>query len=128
MMLGCSACFSARDDGTPELPFDPRTGELRPEVWQRWLDWDPVRMVDRVRRRAALAAGRSGSTPARGTSGSSTWAPQAFRDGLARIGVPDDRVHFELFEATHTAHRLPLPDGAGLAGAPIGPMSGRAFR
>ena len=46
-LLGCAACFSARPDGTPELPFDPRTGALRPEVWQRWLDWDPVRMVDR---------------------------------------------------------------------------------
>ena len=31
----------------PSFPFDPRTGAVRPEVWQRWLDWDPVRMVDR---------------------------------------------------------------------------------
>ena len=30
-VLGVSACFSARDDGTPELPFDPRTGVLREE-------------------------------------------------------------------------------------------------
>jgi IS6 family transposase len=28
-MLGVSACFSAREDGTPQLPFDPRTGVLR---------------------------------------------------------------------------------------------------
>src|SRR5207249_9370253 len=47
MTLGCTACFSPGEDGTPELPFDPRTGELRPAVWQRWQDWDPVRMVDR---------------------------------------------------------------------------------
>ena len=35
---------------------------------------------------------------------------QAFRDGLARIGVPDDRVYFELFDATHAAidYRYPL--------------------
>src|SRR5262252_10055929 len=45
MMLGVSACFSARPDGSVELPFDPRTGVLRDEVWQRWLDWDPVRMA-----------------------------------------------------------------------------------
>src|SRR6266487_1374686 len=44
-ILGVSACFSARDDGTPELPFDPVSARLRPAVWQRWLDWDPVRMV-----------------------------------------------------------------------------------
>ncbi len=47
MLLGVSACFSAREDGTVELPFDPRTGMLRPDVWQRWLDWDPVRMAPR---------------------------------------------------------------------------------
>jgi len=29
-VLGVSACFSAREDGTPELPFDPLTGALRP--------------------------------------------------------------------------------------------------
>ena len=46
-LLGVAACFSARDDGTPELPFDPVTGVLRPDLWQRWLDWDPVRMVPR---------------------------------------------------------------------------------
>src|ERR1700684_453831 len=43
--LGVAACFSARDDGTPELPFDSKTGRLRDDVWSRWLAWDPVRMV-----------------------------------------------------------------------------------
>src|SRR5688500_14143214 len=37
--LGVAACFSAAEDGTPELPFDPVTGVVRPAVWQRWLDW-----------------------------------------------------------------------------------------
>ena len=46
-ILGVAAAFSARDDGTVDLPFDPRTGVLRPEAWQRWLDWDPVRMAPR---------------------------------------------------------------------------------
>ena len=45
MTLGVSACFSADQDGTPVLPFDPETGRLRYDIWQRWLDWDPVRMV-----------------------------------------------------------------------------------
>ncbi|HUY56961.1 MAG TPA: alpha/beta hydrolase-fold protein [Candidatus Micrarchaeaceae archaeon] len=40
-----AACYSARADGTPELPFDPITGILRPGVWQRWLDLDPVRLI-----------------------------------------------------------------------------------
>ena len=34
----------------------------------------------------------------------------AFRDGLRRIGVADERVHFELFDAGHGAieYRYPL--------------------
>jgi hypothetical protein len=34
----------------------------------------------------------------------------AFRDELSRIGVSDDRVHFELFEAGHGAieYRYPI--------------------
>src|SRR2546422_3682327 len=42
-----AACYSADDDGTVRLPFDPRTGKLVDEVWQRWLAKDPVRMVPR---------------------------------------------------------------------------------
>ena len=34
-----------------------RPGELIPEVWERWLAWDPVRMVPRLRGRAPLADG-----------------------------------------------------------------------
>jgi hypothetical protein len=36
---------SVERDGAPELPFDPRTGVQRPEIWQRRLDGDPVRMA-----------------------------------------------------------------------------------
>src|SRR5712692_3189897 len=30
-----------------DFPFDLETGEWRPEVWRRWLAWDPVNMIDR---------------------------------------------------------------------------------
>ena len=38
---------------------------------------------------------------------------EAFRAELRRVGLPDDRVHFELFEATHAAidYRYPLALG-----------------
>src|SRR5436190_2118839 len=36
-----AACYSAG-----ELPFDTATGQLKPDVWGRWLARDPVRMVD----------------------------------------------------------------------------------
>ncbi len=107
--LGCAACFSAGRDGTPELPFDPRTGVLRPELWQRWLDWDPVRMVERY-----ADAVRSLRAVWIDAGSRDEWfldlGAEAFASELARIGVPDDRVHFELFDATHMAidYRYPL--------------------
>ena len=109
ILLGCTACFSARPDGTPELPFDPRTGVLRPQVWQRWLDWDPVRMVqryaDEVRslRAVWIDAGTRDE-----------WfldlGAAAFRAELGRVGLPDERVFFELFDGSHGGidYRYPL--------------------
>ena len=109
MVLAVAAAFSPAEDGTPRLPFDTRTGVLRPEVWQRWLDWDPVRMVaghaDAVRslRAVWIDAGTRDD-----------WAldlgAQAFREELRKHGVADDVVHFELFDATHAAidYRYPM--------------------
>ncbi len=108
-ILGCAACYSADEDGTPVLPFDPRSGVLRPDVWQRWLDRDPVRMVDRYA--DAVRSWRAVWIDA-GTR--DEWfldlGAQAFRDELARVGVPDDRIAFELFDATHMAidYRYPM--------------------
>jgi len=109
MLLGVSACFSAAPDGTVELPFDPHTGVLRPQVWQRWLDWDPVRMVPRYA--AQLRPLRAIWIDA-GTR--DEWfldiGAEAFRAALREAGVPDDVIHFELFDATHMAidYRYPL--------------------
>ncbi|MGH3329092.1 MAG: alpha/beta hydrolase-fold protein [Streptomycetales bacterium] len=109
MMLGVSACFSAAPGGTPELPFDPATGALRPDVWQRWLDADPVRMAPG--HAAALRAQRAIWIDA-GTRDDYYLdvGAQAFRDAVRRAGVADERVHFELFDATHAGidYRYPL--------------------
>lgn len=42
-----AACYSPHPDSPTgfDLPFDMLTGELRSEVWQRWLDFDPLTMV-----------------------------------------------------------------------------------
>lgn len=109
MLLGVSACFSARPDGTPDLPFDPHTGVLRDEVWMRWLEWDPVRMVPRYADalRSLRAIWIDGGTK-------DEWfldiGAQAFRHALAEVGVSDDTVHFELFNAKHGGidYRYPL--------------------
>jgi S-formylglutathione hydrolase FrmB len=30
-----------------DLPFDLNTGEMLQKVWNRWLSWDPIRMVEK---------------------------------------------------------------------------------
>ncbi len=102
-----AACYSANDDGSIDLPFEPETGQLREDVWQRWLAWDPVRMVDRH------ADALRGLRAVYIDSGMRDQffldlGAEAFRRALERIGVTD--VFFELFDATHSAieYRYPL--------------------
>jgi hypothetical protein len=104
---GVAACFSADDDGTVQLPFDVATGRLVPEVWERWLAWDPVRMVaghaDALRgmRAIYLDAGRSDDY-------NLDLGAEAMRRELLAIGVDD--IRFELFDGTHSAidYRYPI--------------------
>ena len=45
--MAYASCYSPNESepGRFELPFDTETGALRLEVWNRWLAWDPVRMI-----------------------------------------------------------------------------------
>jgi enterochelin esterase family protein len=45
-IIGMSACYSPNGSQF-DLPFDPETGEIRYDVWQRWLEHDPVRLVEK---------------------------------------------------------------------------------
>jgi S-formylglutathione hydrolase FrmB len=109
ILLGVAACFSAHEDGTVDLPFDPKTGVLRPEVWDRWLDWDPVRMVPRYA--GALRSLRAVWIDA-GTRDDFflDLGAEAFRAALREVGVSDEVIRFELFDATHAGidYRYPL--------------------
>jgi S-formylglutathione hydrolase FrmB len=106
-MWAMAAAYSADPDGTVRLPFDTSTGQMIADVWQRWLAWDPVRMVPahadalRTMRGIYIDAGSHddffldlGAT--------------AFRDALAGIGVTD--VRFEVFDGTHggIGYRYPV--------------------
>ena len=90
-----------------ELPFEPETGRLRPDVWERWLAWDPVRMVPRYAdalrglRAIYVDCGRRDQFYL-------DLGAEAFRRELAAIGVTD--VFFELFDGTHSSieYRYPL--------------------
>jgi S-formylglutathione hydrolase FrmB len=102
-----AACYSADEDGSVHLPFDTATGRVIPEVWERWLEWDPVRRVahhaDALRgmRAIYIDAGKRDE-----------WfldlGAEAFRRELEEIGVTD--VSFEIFDATHSAieYRYPV--------------------
>ena len=44
--IGMAACYSP--NGTDfDMPFDTKTGELRKDVFDRWLEHDPVRLVEK---------------------------------------------------------------------------------
>ena len=49
MWYGCAASYSPDPDrpGKALLPFEIETARLVEDVWERWLEWDPVRMAPR---------------------------------------------------------------------------------
>ena len=101
-----AACYSANDDGSVELPFDLESGALRPEIWERWLAWDPVRMAER--HADALRGLRAVYIDA----GSKDQffldlGAAAFRHALEAIGVTD--VFYELFDGTHSSIEYRYP-------------------
>lgn len=102
-----AACYSADEDGTIRFPYDLEAGRLVNEIWERWLRWDPVRMVadhaDALRslRAIYLDAGK-------GDEYYLDLGAQAFHRELEKIGLTD--VCFELFEGGHGAieYRYPI--------------------
>ena len=103
-----AACYSADEDGTVRLPYDPSTGELLPDVWERWLSWDPVRMVPE--RAEAVRSLRAVYIDA-GTK--DEWyldlGGEAYRRALAEAGAVEP--FFELFDAGHGAIEYRYPKG-----------------
>jgi S-formylglutathione hydrolase FrmB len=102
-----AACYSGNEDGSIDLPFDTEAGRLIDDVWERWLAWDPVRMVDghadalRGLRAIYIDSGkRDQYFLDLGAAG--------FRRALERIGITD--VFFELFDGTHSSieYRYPI--------------------
>ena len=106
-MYGYACCYTpdpARP-GHPLLPFEISTGRLVEDVWERWLELDPVRMVARhgealaSMRRIYLDAGRSDEAYL-------DLAAQAVSAELDKIGIEHT---LELFDGRHggIAYRYP---------------------
>jgi S-formylglutathione hydrolase FrmB len=99
MWYGCAASYTPDPDrpGKALLPFDIETGRLVDEVWERWLDLDPVRMAprnaDALRgmRRIYLDAGK-------GDEYFLDLGATAFARELDAIGV---KYTLELFDGKH---------------------------
>jgi|tagenome__1003787_1003787.scaffolds.fasta_scaffold20770552_1 hypothetical protein len=121
MNYGVAAAFSADDDGTVHIPFDLKTGRLVDDVWERWLAWDPVRMVPK---HADALRGLKAIYLDGGTK--DEWYLElgalAFRDALAEIGVTD--VACELFEATHGGIDYRYPRGLAYLAERLAPAGG----
>lgn len=94
-----AACYSPDENepGKAVLPFEISTGRLIPEIWERWLGWDPVRMAsDKIdvlksMKGIYLDAGRSDEYFL-------DLGAQAFSNELHKGGVDHTLV---LFEGTH---------------------------
>lgn len=54
-MLCYSAAYSPNPDAPRgfDLPIDTDSGALRDDVWERWLAWDPLRLIEDPRHQAA---------------------------------------------------------------------------
>lgn len=94
-----AACYSPDEarPGKAVLPFDTETAELIPEVWDRWLEWDPVRIAPRRldalagMKRIYLDAGRKDEYYL-------DLGAQAFARVLAEAGIDHT---LELFDGKH---------------------------
>jgi Putative esterase len=94
-----AACYSPDPDdpGRAVLPFDIETGRLIDDVWQRWLEWDPVRMAPE--RAAALKSMRRIYLDAgKGDEYFLDLGAQAFAKELDALGVD---YTLDLFEGKH---------------------------
>lgn len=108
LQWGFAAAYSAADDGTIRLPYDVATGEVIPELWARWLEWDYPTLVprhaDALRELRAIYFD-CGSRDEWFVDLTMEW----MRRRLNALGVPD--LHTELFDATHLAIEYRYPRG-----------------
>jgi S-formylglutathione hydrolase FrmB len=105
-----AAAYSADNDGTVHLPFD-EIGAIVPKIWQRWLDWDPVVMAAKPRYAKALRSMRGLWIDAGIHDECMLDAgAMAFHRAATDAGIPDSRIHFELFDGGHAGieYRYPL--------------------
>ena len=103
-----AACYSP-DEANPGkaiLPFELETGRLIPEVWERWLRWDPVRMAPE-RLEALASMKRIYIDAGRRDEYFLDLGARAFSNELTKGGIDHT---LELFEGTHMALQYRYPN------------------
>lgn len=97
-MLAMAACYSPNPDSPYgfDLPCDLHTGKLRPAVWERWLAWDPITMLDRAEYSEALRGMKllyleCGNRDEYALH----YGARIFCDRLNRLGIPHTYEEFE---------------------------------
>jgi enterochelin esterase-like enzyme len=112
MILAMAASYDA-DPAAPSrirLPFDLRTCQLEPERWSRWLQHDPLVMLDR-REPALRSLHALHIDVGRFDQYNIQYGTRRFADELRRRGIAH---RFEEFDGTHSAidwrldHSLPF--------------------
>jgi hypothetical protein len=99
--LAMASCYSPSSEspGSFELPLDLGSGALRPEVWARWLAFDPVRRLSDERVQSAYRGLRSLHVTG---SDADEWyldvGARMFAAEATRVGVP---VHHDEFSGSH---------------------------
>ena len=108
MLLAMAASYDHHntDLNTLKLPIQPHTGELDEEAWQRWLTFDPVRMIQQSTCQRQLTGLRGlfidcGSRDEHGLH----YGARQLSAALTKFGV---RHHYEEFNDGHrgTDYRL----------------------
>ena len=100
-LVAMASCYSPAP-GTElgfELPVEPETGEPRPEVIARWLEHDPLRMVEQPARAEGLRRLRALYLDAgEADEFALQWGLRRFLRRLDRLGIP---YRAEFFEGGH---------------------------
>ena len=99
--MAYSSCYSPNEaePGRFDLPFDLETGELRADVWRRWLAWDPVRMVRTdVHREAARKLAYVYADSGTRDEYYMEVGARLFTDEVRALGV---RADYEAFDGVH---------------------------
>lgn len=108
-----AACYAEEGRTEPDLLFDPVTGQIRRDIWERWLQFDPVRNTpanrDALRALEGIHLAAGGADPFLADNGAVALAAALHRAGVGFQLSLDDQGH-ELHPRLGQAYRAVAAD------------------